>query len=127
MQHADNSDLVLLADVTAAAKGRRVRGHLEAAELHCRSGPGALGRLALASRTQTPTGSDLHSTPHFKALFNFFVFVSYDNGKVATCIDYRTSVRVNELLLYVECWQEGHLKQANVELNTQVTNKSATS
>ena len=83
MHRTDKSNLVILTDVTAAVKGQRAWGHLEAGRPHCRSQLGPEGDWHPASGIQLPAGPDLFSPP----LFLIFFFLLPLLSAVDACIE----------------------------------------
>lgn len=71
MQYTDKSNLVILTAVTAAVKGQRAWGHLEAGRLHCRFEPKPEGDWHPALGNQLPAGPDL-SRPALFLIYSIF-------------------------------------------------------
>lgn len=86
MQCTDKSNLVILTDVTAAVKGQRAWGHLEAGRPHCRSQLGPEGDWHPASGIQLPAGPDLFRPPLFLILSSSLPFL-LSLSTVDACIE----------------------------------------
>lgn len=97
MQCRDKSNLVILTDVTAAVKGQRARGHLDAGRPHCRSEPTPRGDWHPASGNQLPAGPDLFRPPLFSVFFSpsFTMDVCIKLGNM--CVSVRRCEKHSEL------------------------------